>query len=752
MVKKRVQRILVILLSLSIIGANTQIVGATEVNTESTDNKNEEIIEGEENVDREDGISKDENEQIEDSSNIQVEQEDSKINIGAQTTDDLEDLKVEEDDPENGDRANSWRYKEGELIPQRIRYTQYSTWPTNIPGAVAHGIDVSEHQGTINWAQVKKSGVDYAIIRCGYGMDQTDQDDKNWYTNADACIKNGIPFGTYLYSYADSVERAKSEAQHVLRLVKGYNLSYPIYYDLEESSVREKLSTTEIANIAQAFCDIIEDAGYEVAIYANTDWFTNYLTNNKFSQWDKWVAQYNTICTYKGDYSMWQCSSQGRVNGISGYVDLNIDLGAALEPPVRLVTENGKTYCYQGDTQLFGEQKVDGHWYYFDKDKKGEMVKGWYTLSVKTGGTKTVYYDTNGWMVYGEKKIDGHWYYFNPVTGARTTGWCEVSMKSGGTKIVYYDTKGWMVYGEKEIDGYNYYFDLVTGARTEGWREIEAGQEVYYDEEGRLVYGEKKIDGHWYYFDTGTGYKLTGWQEVSVKTGGMKTVYYDENGRMVYGEKKIDGHWYYFNQITGARTSGWHEVPVKTGGTKTVYYDTNGWMVYGEKEIDGYNYYFNPVTGARTEGWRSIKDGKEVYYDEKGRLVYGEKKIDGHWYCFDTSTGYKLTGWQEVAVKAGGSKMVYYGTNGWMVYGEKKIDGYWYYFNPVTGARTTGWCEVPVKTGGTKTVYYDINGQMVYGEKKIGGDWYYFDKITGKMVKNVTINGYHYGNDGKRAN
>ena len=84
------------------------------------------------------------------------------------------------------------------------------------------------------------------------------------------------------------VAKAKSEAQHVLRLVEGYDLSYPIYYDLEENNVREKLSTKEIADIAQAFCDIIEAAGYEVAIYANTDWFTNYLTDSRFAQWDKW--------------------------------------------------------------------------------------------------------------------------------------------------------------------------------------------------------------------------------------------------------------------------------------------------------------------------------------------------------------------------------------------------------------------------------------------------------------------------------
>ena len=104
---------------------------------------------------------------------------------------------------------------------------------------------------------------------------------------------------------------AKSEANHVLRLIKGYDLSYPIYYDLEENSVREELSTKEIAEVAQTFCSIIEDAGYDVAVYANKDWFTNYLTDSYFDTVDHWVAQYNSTCTYQGEYSMWQCTDSG---------------------------------------------------------------------------------------------------------------------------------------------------------------------------------------------------------------------------------------------------------------------------------------------------------------------------------------------------------------------------------------------------------------------------------------------------------
>lgn len=177
-------------------------------------------------------------------------------------------------------------------------------------------IDVSTHQGIIDWAKVKASGVDGAIIRCGYGSDIASQDDKQWKRNADECTRLGIPFGTYLYSYAKTTAQAKSEAEHVLRLVKGYNLSYPIYYDLEEAG-------TESGAIerAKVFGDIIEAAGYWCGVYANKSWWTNHLVG--LERFVKWVAQYNSVCTYGGSYDMWQYTSSGSISGVNGNCDVN---------------------------------------------------------------------------------------------------------------------------------------------------------------------------------------------------------------------------------------------------------------------------------------------------------------------------------------------------------------------------------------------------------------------------------------------
>ena len=118
------------------------------------------------------------------------------------------------------------------------------------------GIDVSEHNGTINWKTVKASGVDYAIIRCGYGQNSKSQDDDQWINNVRGCINNGIPFGVYIYSYATNTTRAASEADHVLRCLKDAGLNpskvgYPIYFDMEDAST----IGSDYAAMATAFCE-----------------------------------------------------------------------------------------------------------------------------------------------------------------------------------------------------------------------------------------------------------------------------------------------------------------------------------------------------------------------------------------------------------------------------------------------------------------------------------------------------------------
>lgn len=185
------------------------------------------------------------------------------------------------------------------------------------------GIDVSVHQGVIDWEATKEE-IDFAIIRCGYGINKEAQDDKMYQINTDACQKLGIPFGVYLYSYARSTSEALSEAEHVLRLVKNKQLEYPIFYDVESNLYIDQNSNENLIQICETFCNKIEEAGYYVGIYSNLAMFQTKLNSSKLDKYDKWVAQWGKQILYQKPFGMWQYTSDGRVNGIKGRVDQNI--------------------------------------------------------------------------------------------------------------------------------------------------------------------------------------------------------------------------------------------------------------------------------------------------------------------------------------------------------------------------------------------------------------------------------------------
>ena len=259
-----------------------------------------------------------------------------------------------------------------------------------VTGAKGFGIDVSSWQNDINWAAVKSSGiVDYAIIRCGRGDDMRSQDDRQFINNVNGCQKNGIPFGIYIYSYAYNTSMAQSEANHVLRLLKEAGLdpskvAYPIYLDLEQQDQSGRpagmndgkyhtVSNQMLEQIAITFCSSIESAGYEAGIYANRNWWTNYLVGSSFNEWSKWVAQYNTSCTYSGSYDMWQCMSNGRISGIDGNVDINFDFVGLDELVQDPNSSSNSLVVYRLYNPVTGE-----HLYSPDVNERNVLVRnGW---------------------------------------------------------------------------------------------------------------------------------------------------------------------------------------------------------------------------------------------------------------------------------------------------------------------------------------------------------------------------------------
>lgn len=182
------------------------------------------------------------------------------------------------------------------------------------------GIDVSDWQGDIDWAKAKAAGVKFSLLKCGYGMDLTDQDDACFERNASECERLGIPYGVYLYSYANTMEKSKSEAAHVLRMLKGRKPQYPVYLDLEDE-ITLSVGKEQILAQVKAWCEIIEEAGYKSGIYANLYWWDTYLTDPWYDTKERWVAQYYRKCEYAKDYGIWQYTSRGSVAGVNGNVD-----------------------------------------------------------------------------------------------------------------------------------------------------------------------------------------------------------------------------------------------------------------------------------------------------------------------------------------------------------------------------------------------------------------------------------------------
>lgn len=185
------------------------------------------------------------------------------------------------------------------------------------------GIDVSKWQGNIDWGQAS-SAVSFAIIRCGFrGSSGNIAVDPKFAKNIQGAKANGVRVGVYFYSIAMNEAQAVEEASLAVQQVSQYGgVSLPIYIDMEDSR-QLALSQAERDAIVMAFCRTVQNSGYSAGVYANKNWLTNYLTPSNYGGISIWVAQYNTQCTYKGRYDIWQYSSKGSIPGIAGNVDLN---------------------------------------------------------------------------------------------------------------------------------------------------------------------------------------------------------------------------------------------------------------------------------------------------------------------------------------------------------------------------------------------------------------------------------------------
>ena len=633
--------------------------------------------------------------------------------------------------PSNAEAArslveNSWRYEDGQLVAEDASSEEDGIALLSMDiladGATAQGIDVSEHQGRIDWNAVKASGIDFAILRVGFGAPSWGgRVDYQFNRNISECERLGIPYGVYIYSYAFDNQQAADEASMVIDCLSGHNPRLPVYYDLEDKTIIADGRQSGIASRAQIFCNKISSAGYKPGIYANLNWFNNILTDPVFKSgsWDHWIAQYNSQCHYTGSYSFWQYTSRGKVSGISGNVDMN--------------------YAYV-DVSLYYWQLKEGTWYYATSD--GKAYTGWLFQS---GTWYWLEPDVGGAMATGLHECNGSLYWFNS-SGAMATGW----VLDGGTW--YYATgSGALARGPVSVGGVPYCFDARTGAMLTGYQTDAQGVRRYFGSCGPLN-GWGFVDGSWYWFADGIA--STGW----LYTGG--SWYWldpDAGGAMVTGLHACNGSAYWFS-ASGAMATGW----VLDGGTW--YYATgsgalaSGWlnlngawywldpsthaMATGLHECNGSAYWFS-ASGAMATGW--VLDGGTWYYATgSGALASGWLNLNGAWYWLDPSTHAMVTGVQTI----GSCEYIFNSTGKMMANCWSNGDGSWMYHSSSSGAidlkgimtdsgiqlidddgnARTGWIE----SQGAR-YYCSASGVILTGWQQIAGSWYYFNP-DGRMA------------------
>lgn len=438
-----------------------------------------------------------------------------------------------------------------------------------IQNVLARGIDVSRWQGEINWSQVAADDVSFVML----GTRSKGAVDPYFHRNIQQASAAGVKVGVYIYSLATTVEMAEAEADFVLDLIHDYPVSYPVAFDMEDST-QGNLSKEELAAIANAFCKKISDSGYYPIVYANENWLKNKL-DMSLMDYPVWVARYSARPSYQNPV-MWQATSTGSVKGINGNVDIDFqfkDFSGQI-PANTWRTINGKRYYYSNYAKQKNAWAQDSSdWYYMDRE--GLASTGWITVS----GSRYYLDETTGKMQTGWRQDQGKWYYLGS-SGAVKKGWIE-----DNGAWYYTDSNGIMQTGWLDADGKRYYMES-SGKMAVGWTN-QNGKWYYLDASGALAKGWIQDNGSWYCSDT-NGVMQTGW----LSEGG-KRYYLKGSGVMATGWREMDGAWYYF--------------------------DGSGAMTTGMIEVNGLHYYMDPSTGRMAAG-QTLEIGGAVY----------EAAADGH--------------------------------------------------------------------------------------------------------------------------
>ena len=270
----------------------------------------------------------------------------------AKNNEDINDLRADEQSEETTDLT----------IYDSVNNMITSHWET-----LSYGIDVSSHNGKIDWKKVAAAGVEFVMIRCGYRGYVTGKivQDARFEENIRGAAENGISIGVYFYSTAITEAEARQEAAWVCRLLddkaeEGIKLLFPVAYDFEEffnknKSRADNLSRQQLTKNTIAFLNYVSASGYNPMLYASKSSITHYWDFNAIKNYDFWLAHYVEATNYKGEYAMWQYTCKGKVNGIKGYTDLNMSFYRYVYPSEPVECVNSSATVYNGYSGKAGE-------------------------------------------------------------------------------------------------------------------------------------------------------------------------------------------------------------------------------------------------------------------------------------------------------------------------------------------------------------------------------------------------------------
>ncbi len=423
-----------------------------------------------------------------------------------------------------GMRMYGWQYVNG-------KYMYFNAMGEYLPECSSYeagsikGIDVSQYQGTIDWNKIKRQGIDFTFIRIGHGTRNVDPYFQSNMLRANAC---GIKTGIYFYSTAKSTAVSKKDAKWVIKMLRGYNVNFPVAIDMEENSVAA-LGREKVTRITKAFCDEISAAGYTPMVYSNENWALHYIDLSKLPGVYRWIARYNGTYDTSIKRDIWQSGSTVLLDGI----DVNsVDIDFCYRDFSDVVTPRTKPIdSYKSHTKGFQSSAL-GTWY--DKGDGSFPYSCWMTI-----GGKTYYFDSDGYLISGWLKSVSGIYYINEDGSRAENQWVS------DDGLYYLGPDGKLVKGWNVINGKKYYMDAV-GRVQYGW--IDTGDGLYYTSasgalvinkwidyegsryflrsDGRAAKGKVTIDGKVYYF------KVTGELAINETIDGFTT---DENGVIIAG-------------------------------------------------------------------------------------------------------------------------------------------------------------------------------------------------------------------------